>query len=90
MTSAERQRASRQRRQAAAEAQRTATLAAYARPEGKPTKDVLAALGMYMDNLNDPAKAVGRDTDRESAWRAICELCSRCGIKPPPKPAPVS
>ncbi len=90
MTGAERQRACRQRVQAAAEAQRAATMAAYARPEGKPTEDVLAALGMYLANLEDLSKAADRETDRKSAWRAICELCVRCGIKPPPKPKPIS
>lgn len=90
MTSAERQRACRQRQQAAAKARRTAVLAAYAHPEGKPTKDLLEALGMYMANLEDPRKLADRDLDRKSAWRAIRELCVRCGIKPPSEPKPNS
>jgi hypothetical protein len=81
MSGAERQRAYEKRLREEAERQRKAALAAYAQPEGKPTKDVLAALGMYLDNLDDPAKEADRDLDRGSAVRAIRELCKRYGLK---------
>ena len=82
MSGAERQKAYEARKKAAAEAQRAAVLAAYARPEGKPTKDLLKALDMYLTNLDDPAKEADRQLDRSMAERGIRELCQRYGLNP--------
>ena len=74
LTPAEKQRAYRER-------QWQAMNAAYASPEGKPTKAVLAALSRYLENLDDPAKEADRELDRNSAARAIRELTKRYGLK---------
>lgn len=76
MTPAERQAAYRKR-------QWRAQLEAEAgKPEGQPTRALLAALGLLLGNLDDPEKAALHDSQRWAAERAIRELCERYGLEP--------
>lgn len=76
MTPAERQAAYRKRQwQAQLEAE-------AGKPEGQPTRAVLAALGELLGSLDDPQKAKLHDYQRWAAGQAVRELCKRYGLKP--------
>jgi hypothetical protein len=75
MSGAERQRAYEKRQQ-------EATMLAYGKPQGQPTRAILAALDRQLAQLGDPSKAAQHNALRDMAERGMRELCQRYGLNP--------